>query len=384
MSGKKCGIYCIKNLVNEKMYIGQSIYIQKRWRTHKSALRGNKHHNSELQDDWNKYGEENFIFEILTECTKEALDILEVEYIHEYGTFWSGYNNDFGGEHTKGHASCYNDIEKTAISESRAEAQSHRSIAIIQIDFDGNVVNKWNSISAAAKSLNIRSQSLYDAVHQNGRKTLAGYIWVKECDYTPDIIISDYFNSHNVSRKVVQYDKLGNVINIYPNFNYLNRYTEYDGSCVRKCCIGEKLSYKNFIWRYDGDVFDKYPTQKISRARKIYKYTPDGKLVDIYLSTNDAAKKTGYNKNSIANALSGKSLSHMGYIWRYEGESFDKYNTNIKNVKQIEQYDLDDNFIKIFDSTSVAAKELGVSKDMIYKCLCGKCKTAHGFIWKYV
>ena len=74
----------------------------------------------------------------------------------------------------------------------------------------------------------------------------------------------------------------------------------------------------------------------------------------------------------------------MGYIWRYEGESFDKYNTNIKNVKQIEQYDLDDNFIKIFDSTSVAAKELGVSKDMIYKCLCGKCKTAHGFIWKYV
>lgn len=65
------GVYIIKNLINGNFYIGSSCDIKKRWNSHKSGLRNNKHVNKHLQNAWNKYGEENFIFEIIEECLPE-------------------------------------------------------------------------------------------------------------------------------------------------------------------------------------------------------------------------------------------------------------------------------------------------------------------------
>ena len=53
------GIYCIRNKINNKYYIGQSIDIKNRWKEHKYNLRHNKHVNNKLQNAWNKYGEKN-------------------------------------------------------------------------------------------------------------------------------------------------------------------------------------------------------------------------------------------------------------------------------------------------------------------------------------
>ena len=58
------GIYKITNNVNGKFYIGSSQNISRRWYDHKRELRIQKHHNKYLQRAWNKYGEENFSFEI--------------------------------------------------------------------------------------------------------------------------------------------------------------------------------------------------------------------------------------------------------------------------------------------------------------------------------
>ena len=68
------GIYKIKNKVNGKVYIGQSIRIEKRWIDHKKTLRSNSHRNIYLQNAWNKYGEENFIHEIIEECDISELN----------------------------------------------------------------------------------------------------------------------------------------------------------------------------------------------------------------------------------------------------------------------------------------------------------------------
>ena len=76
-----CGIYMIINLINNHKYIGSSINIKRRLEIHRSNLRHNHHSNSHLQNAWNKYGEDNFVFNILEKCSKEKRFEREQYYI---------------------------------------------------------------------------------------------------------------------------------------------------------------------------------------------------------------------------------------------------------------------------------------------------------------
>ncbi len=67
------GTYTIENLVNGKLYVGQSADIDKRWREHIGSLTGRYHENSKLQRAWNKYGEDMFIHDVLVECSEDQL-----------------------------------------------------------------------------------------------------------------------------------------------------------------------------------------------------------------------------------------------------------------------------------------------------------------------
>ena len=70
-------IYKIINVVNGKLYIGSTMHkFSKRKSEHLTALRKGYHFNSHLQSAWNKYGEENFIFEILERFSDARLFIL--------------------------------------------------------------------------------------------------------------------------------------------------------------------------------------------------------------------------------------------------------------------------------------------------------------------
>ena len=87
-----CGIYCITNLITGKQYIGQSINIEKRWRSHKSSKDKYPIHRA-IQ----KYGEHNFKFEVICECSEEELDSEEIKLINLYSTVDNGYNLTYGG-----------------------------------------------------------------------------------------------------------------------------------------------------------------------------------------------------------------------------------------------------------------------------------------------
>lgn len=87
------GIYKITNIVNNKIYIGSSNKINIRWNNHKSALRSNRHHNEHLQRSWNKYGEENFTFEILEYIKDESQLIKREQY---YIDSYKSYDNNNG------------------------------------------------------------------------------------------------------------------------------------------------------------------------------------------------------------------------------------------------------------------------------------------------
>lgn len=70
---KISGIYKISNKTNNKVYVGSSSFIQARLRQHKSHLLKNIHCNKHLQSSFNKYGLENFSFELIEECEIDNL-----------------------------------------------------------------------------------------------------------------------------------------------------------------------------------------------------------------------------------------------------------------------------------------------------------------------
>lgn len=96
-------VYSITNIVNGKIYIGQTVS-KHRKHFHLYQLRKNTHGNIYLQRSFNKYGEKAFKFQIITHAdNKEELDKLEKEYIIKagYPDFNKCYNIREGGSNGK-------------------------------------------------------------------------------------------------------------------------------------------------------------------------------------------------------------------------------------------------------------------------------------------
>jgi hypothetical protein len=62
---QEMGIYQIKNRINGKIFIGNAKNIKGILNSNKFQLKIGRHFNQELQQDYNKYGETNFDYEIL-------------------------------------------------------------------------------------------------------------------------------------------------------------------------------------------------------------------------------------------------------------------------------------------------------------------------------
>ena len=80
------GIYVIICKINKKMYIGSSMNLDKRIKRHKSDLKGNRHDNKYLQNDWNLFGEDCFEFKVVKnydEIDRKSLEKIEYNYIEK-------------------------------------------------------------------------------------------------------------------------------------------------------------------------------------------------------------------------------------------------------------------------------------------------------------
>ena len=118
------GIYKISNNITKECYIGQSINIENRWKEHKSLLTKDIHFyngskkRSVLQNSWNKYGGDNFLFSVLEICLFHELDEKERYWINFVNSNRNktgyGYNLSDGGCGTRGYK--YTDEDKLKVS----------------------------------------------------------------------------------------------------------------------------------------------------------------------------------------------------------------------------------------------------------------------------
>jgi group I intron endonuclease len=119
------GIYRIKNLVNGKCYYGSSKNIEKRWKRHKRELKKNTHINCILQRSWDKYGEDNFLFEVVEECSVDIILETEQKYLDLQPEYNIGIKSSGGDNLTR---NPNKDIIISKIKKSLIERMSSLSI----------------------------------------------------------------------------------------------------------------------------------------------------------------------------------------------------------------------------------------------------------------
>jgi hypothetical protein len=98
----KIGVFQIRNKRNGKVFIGSSLDLTAIWYAQKLQLDVGMHESSGLQEDWRKYGPENFVYEIIEEIkqdeekpaqTEKELKVLEALILEEKQPYEEkGYN----------------------------------------------------------------------------------------------------------------------------------------------------------------------------------------------------------------------------------------------------------------------------------------------------
>jgi group I intron endonuclease len=99
-----CGVvYLVRNLMNRKVYVGQTINTAAvRWQSHVSASRGSKARPGSLAAAIREYGQWVFSVEVLATASEQhELDELETMFVDKYKSFDPayGYNRSSDGKY---------------------------------------------------------------------------------------------------------------------------------------------------------------------------------------------------------------------------------------------------------------------------------------------
>lgn len=211
---KRCGIYAIRNKINNKYYVGKSINIYERMRQHINKLnKTSKDSNFHLNKSWFKYGRDNFEYIILEdiELNDDLLKQQELYWILKLKSNQRnfGYNLRLDSETkcilsketkkrmSKGTLLYYKNNPKVKIEigkkskkfwkenpEIKSQMAKNVSKAkhkykIQQFDKQLNFIKEWFSVEDIIKvNPNYKWQNIYSVC--NGYKpTIYGYVWRK-------------------------------------------------------------------------------------------------------------------------------------------------------------------------------------------------------------
>lgn len=232
-------IYLITNTINNKRYIGQTICndVNSRWNQHKR--KDSKTIGKYLLSAYEKYGIDKFKFQIICVCFNEDCNKYEEEYIKKYNTLApNGYNLTTGGnranpyakknpkerkrlsdetkkriseallkryaenpelkkkiQNNKGNRKPLSEEHKQKISETmkkndKAIKMSEKQLnalnhgrennkkSVGKFDMEGNFIEKYTSLSEAARKNNLYHQHISKVCIGNRKyKSTGGYIW---------------------------------------------------------------------------------------------------------------------------------------------------------------------------------------------------------------
>lgn len=372
-------IYKIYNDVNDKIYIGQTIRtIEERWRGH---LINSKEDNPQMAicRAIKKHGVANFHMEKILECickTKdeliECLNEKEIYYIEQFNSLTpNGYNLTIGGDNIS--------INK------KTKVDAYYVDGVLYKTYE-SMLEAYEDVKYNENSLN--GASLICKCCKGELESGYGFIWRyygEPFDKYPITRTQEEIERIYGIREICKYSLDGKYIKSYKSIADVKREFDLKSAIqICRCCSGRARTAYGFVWRYKGEPFEKYDV-KNDNEKIIDQYSLDGIYIASFKSITDATKTIeDSSHSSISLCCSGKLKQHKGYVWRYHGDSFDKFSLSNGNSKKVNQYTMDGVYINTFESITLASKEIGTpSATMIGRYCNYLSKPRKGYMWYY-
>lgn len=285
----KPGIYKITNIINNKCYIGCCTNFQRRYRKHLCVLKKQKGVNKHLQNAWNKYGEENFVFEIVEIVDyikndaelKKSLNIKEQYWVNVLNPCYNirkiCVNTNLGC-----HWNLSEDTKQKFRNGNRKGKNNYSARPVVLIDLTGNLVAKFDCCKECADYLGIGSANIvtcckrqtktlkntyislykneWDSFYSKNKEALCNLLKSSSKEHKAHIRSLSRLNyyknneqahkqiSDRQKRAVLQYDLEGNLLNEFESL--LEAKQKTGAKNISSCCTGSQKTSGGFIFKF--------------------------------------------------------------------------------------------------------------------------------------
>lgn len=360
----KIGVYQIRNVVNNMVYIGSSANIAVRWREHKYDLRMNKHRNKHLQNAYNKYGKDSFAYEVL-----EVISENEKEYQFDREQYWIRLKEACNKK--KG----YNIQDEVLIV-----PKLTKKVVCLETK------EIFSSLKEAANIKKIDSGSISCCCHKKKLKQAGGYHWR---------FYDEYIDMTEEEIKEVTFDLKGRpFICLDSGYVYKNwKELPYKKGAISQCCSklakGEYSTCGGHKYMYLED-YRKLSEEGIEKVKGMKRKKIDsGSVVCletgvIYENANRAAIELGLRSSiPILKCCYKKAITCCGFHWIFKEEyeklstaQIDNYRQRLSTVSFVKPVVCLESK-KVYRSQIEAAKDTGMTNSAISKiCKCGGYNTS--------
>lgn len=272
---------------------------------------------------------------------------------------------------------------------------------ILEFDMDGNFIESFNSMIeyTELKGLNPNCVASISSVCLRKRNYAYGRIFRYLDDSVTEEDLTKLKNAlhQRDPQSFIIVDLDGNIISEFKSIQQ----AELEGFGSREC-ISQALrgfegynSVKDYLVCYDMDDY-KVKLEKYLKGKSkgkldqpINKYDLDGNYIATYYSYADASRSVGAERvHGIKLCCLNQQQQAYGFQWSFvKCDKIEPYKKtySIKNrVKAVDQYDLEGNFIRRWNSSKEAADFLGKNRPQTINGAANNSKPAYGYIWKYV
>ena len=258
------GIYKITNKTNGKIYVGQSINIEERWKQHrwKAFNYNDGSYHSTIHAAMRKYGLDNFTYEVLEQCEIEELDAKERYWIGLLNCITpNGYNILSGGQK-------YRKSLKSECGNAKVLVTKEKTCLVCKKC--GKEITKESASGMCNSCVQLK------------------------CD---------------ISKEELQ----NTLIQNNGNFALVSRIYGLSNNAIRKRCRHFGLPFHSTDYKAPKVLKEPYETP----VRQIDINT--NKVIQTFCSANEAARSLGKTKgNHITEVCKGKGKTAYGYAWEYD------------------------------------------------------------------